>query len=154
MVIERTYETTGTTFGQSQVISQACYTYDDKTGYLINISCYMQEERAADIQYRYGDLSKDEMPDQIYGTGAIHYEYDGLGRITSFSGQMRPHLCLSRYRRHQPNNDLRQNLHQINTTECTYDVNGNIIREIAYVGTIDNVHFLINILLLILSSKV
>ena len=63
------------------------YTYADKTNYLTGIKHY-NALGTQNIGYRYGDLSKGQMPDQIYGVTwngkeAVNYTYDSLGRLTN-----------------------------------------------------------------------
>ncbi len=63
------------------------FTYADKTNYLTGIK-HVSPLGTQNIGYRYGDLSKQEMPDQIYGVSwngeeKLSYTYDGLGRLTN-----------------------------------------------------------------------
>lgn len=63
------------------------YTYADKTNYLTGIKHY-NALGTQNIGYRYGDITKGEMPDQIYGVTwngeeKVNYTYDSLGRLTN-----------------------------------------------------------------------
>lgn len=63
------------------------YTYADKTSYLTGVK-HFSPLGTQNIGYRYGEMAKGEMPDQIYsvtwnGSEKVKYTYDGLGRLTN-----------------------------------------------------------------------
>uniref|UniRef100_UPI00402865B1 RICIN domain-containing protein n=1 Tax=Eubacterium sp. TaxID=142586 RepID=UPI00402865B1 len=80
-------EFTGTDTSGGTLRSYTDFTYADKTNYLTGVKHY-SPLGTQKIGYRYGDLSKGEMPDQIYsvtwnGNQKVSYVYDGLGRLTT-----------------------------------------------------------------------
>ena len=80
-------EFTGTDTSGGTLRSYTDFTYADKTNYLTGVKHY-SPLGTQNIGYRYGDLSKGEMPDQIYsvtwnGNQKVSYVYDGLGRLTT-----------------------------------------------------------------------
>ena len=85
VVSQREY--TGTAMSGGALRSYTDFTYASKTNYLTGIRHY-SPLGTQNIGYRYGTISKGEMPDQIYGVtwnGAekVSYTYDPLGRLTN-----------------------------------------------------------------------
>ena len=85
MVSQREY--TGTELSGGTLRSYTDFTYADKTNYLTGVK-HFSPLGTQNIGYRYGDIAKSEMPDQIYGVtwnGAekVSYTYDPLGRLTN-----------------------------------------------------------------------
>ncbi len=85
VVSQREY--TGTEMSGGTLRSYTDFTYADKTNYLTGVK-HFSPLGTQNIGYRYGDISKSEMPDQIYGVtwnGAekVSYTYDPLGRLTN-----------------------------------------------------------------------
>ena len=85
VVSQREY--TGTAMSGGTLRSYTDFTYASKTNYLTGIRHY-SPLGTQNIGYRYGTISKGEMPDQIYGVtwnGAekVSYTYDPLGRLTN-----------------------------------------------------------------------
>ena len=85
VVSQREY--TGTQTSGGTLRSCTDFTYADKTNYLTGVK-HFSPLGTQNIGYRYGDISKSEMPDQIYGVtwnGAekVSYTYDPLGRLTN-----------------------------------------------------------------------
>ena len=72
-----------------QLKASVNYNYADKTNYLTGIT-HNFALGTQNIGYRYGNMAKGEMPDQIYGVTwngkqALNYTYDSLGRLTKKS---------------------------------------------------------------------
>ncbi len=85
VVSQREY--TGTEMSGGTLRSYTDFTYADKTNYLTGVK-HFSPLGTQNIGYRYGDIAKSEMPDQIYGVtwnGAekVSYTYDPLGRLTN-----------------------------------------------------------------------
>ncbi len=85
VVSQREY--TGTQTSGGTLRSCTDFTYADKTNDLIGVK-HFSPLGTQNIGYRYGDISKGEMPDQIYsvtwnGKEKVSYTYDPLGRLTN-----------------------------------------------------------------------
>ena len=85
VVSQREY--TGTQTSGGTLRSYTDFTYADKTNYLTGVK-HFSPLGTQNIGYRYGDISKGEMPDQIYsvtwnGKEKVSYTYDPLGRLTN-----------------------------------------------------------------------
>lgn len=84
VVAQREYTGTGKSGGTLR--SYTNFTYADKTNYLTGVT-HFSPLGTQNIAYRYGDKTKGEMPDQIYGVTwnggeKVTYTYDPLGRLT------------------------------------------------------------------------
>lgn len=85
VVSQREFAGTGKNGGALR--SYTDYTYADKTSYLTGVK-HFSPLGTQNIGYRYGEMAKGEMPDQIYGvtwngSEKVKYTYDGLGRLTN-----------------------------------------------------------------------
>ena len=85
LVSVREYD--GTSVTSNALRSSTDYIYADKTNYLTGM-CHFSPLGTQTVDYTYGDITKGQMPDQVYsvkwnGEEKLSYTYDPLGRLST-----------------------------------------------------------------------
>lgn len=80
-------EYTGTSISARALRASTDYIYADKTNYLIGMR-HFSPLGTQTVDYTYGDITKGQMPDQVYsvkwnGEEKLSYTYDPLGRLST-----------------------------------------------------------------------